>query len=204
MKVLVVRYCPRGERSRTKGLVDHAVGSLKGRGGDVDLVDIAKDIPDLLTPERLAAYYRRNYAGEILSSAETALLTAMDRMTGQLMAADAVVVAYPMYNFSQPAVVKAWFDSVMQKGKTWDMTSSAYSGLMKGKKALVITSSGGAYEGELAPWDHSVPLTQTALSFMGYEVQVVKAAGINRFPEKEKEILAQAEKSIESCLSSWN
>ena len=41
----------------------------------------------------------------------------MDRMTEQLKSADIVAIAYPMNNFSMPAPVKAWFDSVMLKGK---------------------------------------------------------------------------------------
>ena len=43
----------------------------------------------------------------------------MDRMTTQLKSANIIVVAFPMYNFSMPAIVKAWFDSVMQRGVTF-------------------------------------------------------------------------------------
>jgi len=203
MKTLVVVYRPRGDRSRTGALADHAGALLKKRGVTVDVLDVGQDVPDLLTPGKLAAYYRRNYAGETLTPAETALLKGVDRMASQLTGADSLVVAYPMYNFSQPAIVKAWFDAVMQKGLTWDIGPSGYAGLMKGRKALVITSSGGVYEGDMAPWDHSSGLTQTQLSFMGYNVAVVKAAGLNRFPEKEPEIMAHAREGIETALSSW-
>ena len=203
MKALVVTYVPRGERSRTKQLSDYAQALLKSRKVSINILDIAKDIPDLFTPKRLAAYYSRNYAGGKLSPQEKALLKKMDAMTRQLKAADLVIVAYPMHNFSQPAVVKAWFDSVMQKGETWDMAQGGYVGLLKGKKALVLSSSGGVYEGDLAYLDHSASLSQIHLGFMGFEAKAVTAAGINRYPEKEQEILSGAKAKIKAILSAW-
>jgi FMN-dependent NADH-azoreductase len=50
---------------------------------------------------------------------EEKLLSKMDRMAAQLKSADIVVVVFPMYNFSMPAIVKARFDSVMQNGVTF-------------------------------------------------------------------------------------
>ena len=47
------------------------------------------------------------------------LLSKMDRMAYQLKSADIVVVAFPMYNFSMPVIVKACFDSVIQHGITF-------------------------------------------------------------------------------------
>ena len=43
----------------------------------------------------------------------------MDRMTTQLKSADIIVIAFPMYNFSMPAIIKTWFDFVIQKGVTF-------------------------------------------------------------------------------------
>lgn len=203
MKTLVVTYLPRGDRSRTKQLADYAAAFLKSKKASVEILDIARDLPDLLTPDRLSAYYARNYAGERLSAKEQSLLKKMDAMTGQLKRADSLVVAYPMYNFSQPAIVKAWFDSVMQKGETWDMAQGAYVGLLKGKKALILSSSGGVYEGDLAFLEHSASLSKVHLEFMGYETETVTAAGINRYPEKEMEILSGAKMKIQAVLNRW-
>ncbi len=203
MNALIVTYVPRGERSRTKQLADYALGFLKSKKASIDVLDLAKDMPDLFSPERLAAYYFRNYAGGKLSPQEKALLKKMDAMTDQLKKADLVIVAYPMHNFSQPAVVKAWFDSVMQKGETWDMAQGGYVGLLKGKRALVISSSGGVYEGDLAYLEHSASLSQIHLGFMGFEAASVTAAGINRYPEKEAEILTGAKVKIQAILSRW-
>lgn len=203
MKALVVVYCPRQERSRTKRLADYAASLLKSKGVSVDLLDLVKDVPDLLMPERLSAYYSRNYVGQKLDAREQDCLKKMDRMTAQLKGADIVVLAYPMYNFSQPAVIKAWFDSVMQKGETWDMAQGGYAGLMKGRKAMVLSTSGGAYEGDISSLDHSSSLSKQLFEFMGYRAAVVSAAGINRYPEKESEILSAAKVQIETVLAGF-
>ncbi|MBF0594678.1 MAG: NAD(P)H-dependent oxidoreductase [Candidatus Omnitrophica bacterium] len=201
MKALIVSYCPRGERSRTKQLVDYAAGVLKSKKASVEVLDLAKEVPDFLLPDRLASYYRRNYMGEKLAGKDLAQLKKMDQMTDQLMKADIVVIGYPMYNFSQPAVVKGWFDSVMQKGKTWDFAQGGYAGLMKGRKALVLSTSGGAYEGDLASMDHSISLSKLHLSFMGYTVEAVTGAGINRYPEREQDILGAAKAQIMEIMA---
>ncbi len=70
---------------------------------------------DMLIDNNLLAYINRNILGQKLSPNEEKLLSKMDRMAAELKSADIVVVAFPMYNFSMPAIVKALFDSVMQK-----------------------------------------------------------------------------------------
>ena len=126
----------------------------------------------------------------------------MDRMTAQLKSADMLIVAAPMYNFSQPAVLKGWFDSVMQKGQTWDLGPSGYIGLMKGRKALFISTSGGAYEAG-NPYEHCVSLTKVDLGFMGFEAEAVTAGGLNQFADKAPALIAQAQEKIKALLGKW-
>jgi FMN-dependent NADH-azoreductase len=200
MKVLVVTYLARGEQSNTKKLADQAFEVLKAKKVLFEHLDLTKDMPDLLSVEHVAAYIDRNYMGKKLTSAQAATMTKMDRMTAQLKTADVLILAFPMYNFSQPAAVKAWFDSIELKGETWDITPSGFVGLMKGKKALVLLSSGGVYDGPMASWEHAISMTQVNLTFMGYESQVIVAAGMNRYPEKVTEILADAKKNVKAVL----
>ena len=126
----------------------------------------------------------------------------MDRMTSQLKAADLLIVASPMYNFSQPAALKAWFDSVLQKGQTWDLGPGGYTGLMKGKKALFLSSSGGVYEAG-HPYEHCVSLTKVHLGFMGFEPEVIAAQGLNQFADKAPAVIAEAQEKIKALLSRW-
>ncbi len=80
---------------------------------DVQELDLLKDVLDMLFDNNLSSYLKRNIVGQVLLPYEEKLLSKTDRMATQLKSADIVVVAFPMYNCSMPAIVKAWFDSVM-------------------------------------------------------------------------------------------
>jgi FMN-dependent NADH-azoreductase len=203
MKVLVIIYLPGGTISNTKKLADHAIGVLREKNVKVEQLDLTKDVPDLFSPERLAVYYERNYGGKKVSPEKTALMAKMDRMTAQLKTADVLILAYPMYNFSTPATVKAWFDSVMLKGETWDFTPTGYTGFLKDKKALVLSTSGGVYDGELSFLEHSASLAKADLGFMGLETEVVVAAGMNKYPDKVPQTISAANSRITEILHKW-
>lgn len=195
MKTLIIKYLPRGERSKTKQVLD---AFLKNTSGEFEEIDLSHFVPDLLLPENLAAYYKRNYGGEELSETEKNSLAKMDQMTEQFLTADKIVLAYPMYNFSLPAVVKAYFDSVLQKNKTWDINNGTYVGLMPNKKALIITSAGGKYsEGQ----EFSLPLSKALFNFVGIQAQTITAYGM-AYPDAE-ELLNEAVSQAEIAAKNW-
>ncbi len=53
-----------------------------------------------------------------------------------------IVIGTPMYNFSIPAVLKAWIDHIVRIGVT---VSSGNVGLLTGKKATIIIATGGDF-----------------------------------------------------------
>jgi FMN-dependent NADH-azoreductase len=200
MKTLVVSYLPRGERSHTKKLLDAFLEAAEGQ--NVEHLDLLEDLPDVFLSDNLHSYIMRNYMGETLSEQEQAGLAKMDRMTRQLKDADAVVLAFPMHNFSVPAIVKGWFDSVMQKDETWTVGDNGYVPLMTGKKALVLMASGGVYEGDFAGYEHATTLAQAEFGFMGFETEIVSAGGMNMLPNPE-EVVAEKQDEVKSIAKEW-
>ena len=203
MKTLLVRYTPRNERSSTKKLLD--AYREKIRNSEIEELDLSKDVPDMFLEENLLAYIQRNYLGQNLTVEQKKLMSKMDRMTEQLKSADVVVVAFPMNNFSMPAPVKAWFDSVMLKGQTWDVKNGSYVGLMNGRKALVIVTSGGIYSKEpMAAWEHALSLTKIEFQFMGYsDVQGTLAEGMNAGDESQSANLQKSIEHVQSIAQKW-
>lgn len=202
LKTLIVKYTPRNERSNTKKILDTFTEKIKN--SVVEELDLVKDIPDLFLEENLAAYIQRNYLGQELSVEQKKSLSKMDRMTKQIKSADIVVIAYPMNNFSMPAAVKAWFDSVMLKGETWDVKDGSYTGLMNGKKALALVSAGALYEGAMATWEHALSLTKTEFQFMGYtDVRGILAGGMNASEEIKSENLKKSIEEAQTIASEW-
>ncbi|HLD44578.1 MAG TPA: NAD(P)H-dependent oxidoreductase, partial [bacterium] len=199
MNTLIVSYLPSGERSNTKQLLDALLTRIPAI--NMERLDLLQDVPDMFDELRLSAYIDRNYQNKTLSAEQQNAIQKMDRMTAQLKSADIVVIAYPMHNFSMPAMIKAYFDSVMQKGVTWSIGSKGFEGLMKGKKALVLTSSGGVYEGPMVSWEHSTTLAKTEFSFMGFsDVRVISAAGLNMDPQKTDQIIDDAKKQLRVAI----
>lgn len=129
----------------------------------------------------------------------------MDRMTEQLKSCDIVIVAYAMHNFSMPAPVKAWFDSVMLKGQTWDVKDGSYIGLMNGKKALIIVTSGGFYEtAPMASWEHALSLGKTEFQFMGYsDVQDTLSGGMNAGEDTKSTNLRKSILEVQKIAQEW-
>jgi len=203
MKTLLVKYTPRNERSSTKKLLDAYKGKIKN--SEIVELDLCSDIPDMFLEGTLLAYIQRNYLGNDLTPEQKKLMSKMDRMTEQLKSADVVVVAFPMNNFSMPAPVKAWFDSVMLKGQTWDVKNGGYVGLMNGKKALVIVTSGGFYSKEpMAAWEHALSLTKLEFQFMGYsDVQGILAEGMNAGDDIQSTNLKKSIEYIQSVAQKW-
>lgn len=103
----------------------------------------------------------------------------------QLLAADLVVIATPMWNFNAPPMLKAWVDTVLVAGKTFRYTASGPEGLAKGKKAVLCMASGGVYEGPTAALDTLTPMLKTQLGFIGItDVTELRAPGQGAGGEK--------------------
>ncbi len=61
--------------------------------------------------------------------------------------ADMLVFIYPIWWMEQPAILKGWIDRVFSHGFAYRLTEQGMmEGLLKGKKAVVITTSGANEE----------------------------------------------------------
>ena len=72
-----------------------------------------------------------------------------------------------MYNFSVPATLKAWIDQVCRAGITFRYTSEGPVGLLDGKRADIVITTGG------------VPLGSPADFLSGYLRQIFGFIGID-------------------------
>jgi FMN-dependent NADH-azoreductase len=102
-----------------------------------------------------------------------------------------------MYNFGVPSQLKAWFDHVARSGLTFKYTAAGPEGLLKGKKAYVISTRGGRYNG--TPADHETPFVRQFLGFLGItEVEFVYAEGLALGETPRSESLEAARTIIRS------
>jgi FMN-dependent NADH-azoreductase len=204
MKTLIVKYIPRNEQSNTKKLLDAFREEISI--SDVEELDLLDDVPDMLLGNNLLAYINRNFLGLELLPEEEKLLSKMDRMAAQLKSADIVVVAFPMYNFSMPAIVKAWFDSVIQKGVTFGKRNDGQMVISNaGKKALTLISSGGVYSNEsFSGREHALSLSNLEFQYMGYsDVRGVLAEGMSMKEEVNQINLNKSIRQVREIAREW-
>jgi FMN-dependent NADH-azoreductase len=174
---------------------------------DVEELDLVNDVPDTLLDNNLLAHINRNILGQELSPDEEKLLSKMDRMAAQLKSADIVVVAFPMYNFSMPAIVKAWFDSVIQRGVTFGQGNDGQSVISNAaKKALSLISCGGVYSNESSSSgrEHALSLSNLEFQFMGYsDVRGILAEGMAMREEVKQTNLNESVHQVRAIAREW-
>lgn len=103
----------------------------------------------------------------------------------ELRQTDYLIVGAPLYNFGVPAQLKVYIDHIAKAGETFKYEATGPVGLLKGKKAIVITTTGGYYtDTPIAGMDHSSNYLKDVLSFLGFEVTVVSSEGIAINKEK--------------------
>jgi FMN-dependent NADH-azoreductase len=131
------------------------------------------------------------------SGVEQASLDRSNELTDELLAADVLVMAAPMYNFAIPSTLKAWLDHVLRAGVTCKYTAPGPQGLLTRKRPMVLTARGGIHTG--ATSDHQEPYLRQVMAFIGiHDVTFIHAEGVNLsgdFQEKginhAKALLAQ-------------
>jgi FMN-dependent NADH-azoreductase len=168
--ILYVKSSILGEHSASGAVVDalHAHWLIKHVGASHVVRNLgAEALPhlDLAT------------LGALRSETPQAAAAAGQKALQELLDADTVVLAAPMYNFGIPSALKAWLDHVIHPGKTFQYGASGPEGLLKGKKAVLVLSTGGAYtEGPAKAMDFVEPYLRTVLGFIGItDVTVVRA-----------------------------
>src|SRR5262249_3574379 len=98
---------------------------------------------------------------------QAGLVSRADQLIAEVEAADTIVVAAPMYNFSISSPLKAWIDHVARAGRTFRYTASGPEGLLKNKKVVVVASRGGQSAGAARALDSQELFWRGIFGFLG-------------------------------------
>ncbi|WP_093558063.1 NAD(P)H-dependent oxidoreductase [Pseudoduganella namucuonensis] len=184
-KVLIVHAHPE-RTSVTNHLVDIAIEVLKAQGHEVLQSDLyamgwkavfdGEDFPERANRERLSLIEESGYA--FANGCQTPDVEEEQR---KIQAADAVILLFPLWWFSMPAIMKGWVDRVWAYGLAYGYqgAGNAYrygDGGFAGKRALLAVSVGGPAEdysprGINGPLEQLLfPITHGTLFFPGMQV----------------------------------
>lgn len=179
--LLYISTSPRGEGSISRQLGNAAVESWKVRNPEGRVIerDLARTPLTFIDFDWIAGAYS---PPEHHNENHKRAIALSDELVAEILAADEIVIATPMYNFAVPAALKAWIDHVVRAGKTFRYSAAGTpEGLLAGKnkKVLAIIASGGNYkQAELSARDYALPYLRFIFGFMGItDVQFIQAGG---------------------------
>jgi FMN-dependent NADH-azoreductase len=188
---------PRGDYSISRQLSAAAVAAWKDKhpGGKVIVRDLTKTKMTFVDLDWIMGAF--SPPDQVTDDHKNALAIS-DTLIAELLEADEIVMGTPMYNFTIPAVVKAWIDHVVRAGKTFNYGSSGPEGLAKGRKMLVTVASGGSYDkaSGMESYNYETPYLRQILGFIGItDLTFVHAGGTMR--------VVQGQISAEEFLAPW-
>ncbi len=201
-KTLVINYTPRNG-SYTKILFDEFVKLVKGKT-EIIHVDLSETPPDLLLVENLNLIMEWNNGKRDFSKSELSLLSNHHVYINQLLQADNIVVAFPIYNFTLPATVKAWIDAIVVSDKTFSfIPEMGFKGLCNDKKALSIIVSGFDYNNSDDVKEYASSTIKQNFDFIGITSEQILAFGVDQNRDQLESILNKAKLEIKDLVESW-
>lgn len=195
--ILQVNASILGNEGQSTRLADEFVAAFP----DAQVVrrDLATDPVPHLDAERFAAFIAKP---ESRTLKQDALVAYSDGLIDELKKADVIVLGLPMYNFGVPSTLKAYFDHVARAGVTFKYTEKGPVGLLTGKKAYVLATRGGLYEG--TPRDTQTAYVRDFLAFVGIaDVAFVYAEGLAISTASRDAALSKARDSIERLVPAF-
>lgn len=199
-------------RSLNGSLRDHGIRTLQSAGHEVRQSDLyamrwkavadGDDFTDT-PPGRRLVYAASSWDG-FKGNTQTPDIAAEQ---AKVMWADAVIIQYPLWWFSVPAILKGWFDRVLAAGWAYRVTDPANpkrtlrygDGNLKAKRGMLIVTT-GASEASMSPRGVAGDITEflapvnygvfwyTGMSAMPPHI----VHGANRVSEQEFKLMEEA------------
>jgi FMN-dependent NADH-azoreductase len=203
--VLVITCSPRGERSVSRALTTRFAQEW-ARHHPQDTIRM-RDLGHHPVPHVTETWIIGASAGaDSQTGASRDAIAISDRLIEEFLDADRYVIGVPMYNFNIPSTLKAWIDQIVRAGRTFAVGPTGYEGLVKGRKALVIATSGGNYGAgtPLEKLNFQEPYLRAIFGFIGVtDVRFVNAAGMNQGEDEAAKSRARAERALDDLSISW-
>jgi len=175
-------------------------------GAEIVEIDVYKEPVPLIDSLFLQARSRLAAGADVseLPEEEREAARKVFRFTDQFIAADTYIFAYPLWNFGIPPLLKAYVDTIKIARKTFRYTPEGPIGLLTGKRAVLVQSSGDVYsEGPLREFEHGSRYLSSVLTFIGVDsIRLILMEGMDqnkaRAEERRNQALTEAER-----ISEW-
>lgn len=187
-----------GDKSQSRQVAADYVANILAKTPGLSVVE-RHLTPDSIPHLGMDALAGLGAAPDARTPAQAAAVKLADTIIEEVEAADTIVLAVPMYNFSVPSTLKAWLDHVARAGRTFKYTATGPEGQLKGKRVVVVVSRGGFYSGDSPAkgMDFQEPYLRTFFGFLGItHVSFVQVEGQAVGPDVAAKGLAAAKTAI--------
>ncbi len=139
--ILRIDASARTSGSVSRQLTDKVVASL---GAPL----VVRDLASTPVPQISEDWVNANFTPEAeRTPAQARTLALSETLVAELEAADTLIIGTPIYNFGVPAALKSWIDQIARAGRTFRYSDDGPVGLLTGKRAIVVVTSGGTKTG---------------------------------------------------------
>jgi FMN-dependent NADH-azoreductase len=174
--VLFLQSSPLGSDSYSQRIADSVLNELKAQYREMKFV--LRDLED--PPPHIDRAFITAASTQLdeLTTEQKKTLTLSEALIDELVDAEIVVIAVPVYNFGIPSTLKAWIDHVVRRGRTFSDTTTRPRGLLHDKRAILILAGGDLYsEPSGSAVDFREPYLRAVLGFIGItDVKIVRVA----------------------------
>lgn len=201
MKLLHIDSSILGDASASRQLSQEVVQAWAAAepGVQVTYRDLAADAISHLSAASLVA---AGTPAELRDAAQKYEAALGENSIEEFLAADAIVIGAPMYNFTVPSQLKAWIDRIAVAGKTFRYTENGPQGLAGGKKVIIVSTAGGLHAGQPSGAAHEDYL-KLVLGFLGItDIEVIRAEGLAYGEEPRANAIKGARAEIASAFAS--
>lgn len=180
MKTLIV-YAHEEPHSFNAAMKAAAVEALEAAGHEVDVSDLYRmrfkavaDGEDFL--ERRDKHFLKRQMEEKAALELGTLSHDIVVEQQKLLASDLLILQFPLWWFSMPAILKGWVDRVMTMGFAYGAGKRYDEGGLKGRRAMLAVTTGGPEAGYSAQGVNGAmdrilyPIQHGILFFCGYRV----------------------------------
>lgn len=198
MKTLLsIRTSLNGANGQSSQLAQRFIADWQARNPDGRVItrDLADEPVPHLTADTFQAFVT---PPEQRTAQQQAAVSYSDSLIDELKSAAEVVLAVPMYNYSVPSTLRAYFDHIARAGVTFRYTSAGPEGLLKGLQAYVFITRGGIHAGAA---DTQTPYLRQFLSFIGIDAQFIHAEGLAMGDVTREQSLTAANQAIAGLSS---
>ncbi|MEK1906770.1 MAG: FMN-dependent NADH-azoreductase [Pseudomonas sp.] len=195
MKLLHLDSSILGDASASRQLTRSLVQAWQAAepAAQVSYRDLASDALGHLSAASLVA---GGTPADLRDAAQKHEVELAEATLNEFLAADAIVIGAPMYNFSVPTQLKAWIDRIAVAGKTFAYDENGPKGLAGGKKVVIASTAGGIHAGQPSGQAHEQYLVQV-LNFLGItDIEIVRAEGLAYGDEPRANALKSAQAQI--------